>query len=86
MSRRFRREHKVANIACLTSSDDAYKLSHAPQFQNTKQYVEAKLRMLMDPHGFCIYPTKKEIEHLYELSTESEINRAVRQIINNHWR
>ena len=86
MSKRFSRETQIRNIAVSTDSDEAYKLSHEPQFRNAKQFIEAKLRMLMDPHGFCIYPTKKEIEHLYELSTESEINRAVRQIINNHWR
>ena len=80
-----------------TDADDAYKLSHAPQFRNAKQFIEAKLSMLMDPRGFGIKVTETEIAHLYDIARESEmkhwgnlkteetINRAVRQIINDHW-
>jgi hypothetical protein len=64
-------------------SEKIYKLSHAPQFKNAKQYLQTKLIML--ENDFRIKPTETEIKHLYELATESEINRAVRQIINNHW-
>lgn len=78
------RYSRIHPLAVTTDADQAYKLSHAPQFQNAEQYIQAKLIMLQK--DFYINPTKTEIKHLYELTTESEINRAVRQIINNHWR
>ena len=90
MSRHWTRKHTIGRdtrikpLTANTNSDDAYKLSHAPQFKNANQYIQAKLRMLED--DFCIHPTETEIKHLYEFSTESEINRAVRQIINDYWR
>ena len=84
MSKRFSRETQIRNIAVSTDSDEAYKISHAPQFKNAEQYIKAKLKMLVN--DFRIHPTETEIKHLYELSTEREINCAVRQIINNHWR
>lgn len=84
MSRHLSRDHEIKPLAIHADSDQVYKLSHAPQFKNAKQYIQAKLIMLKN--DFCIDPTETEIKHLYELATESEINRAVRQIINNHWR
>ena len=84
MGRCWSRESTVTQYVAKTDADEAYKLNHAPSFKNAKQYAKAKLKMLVN--DFCIHPTETEIEHLYELSTESEINRAVRQIINNHWR
>ena len=95
--RQYNRDSKIRPYVGGTDSDDAYKLSHAPQFKSAKQYVEAKLIMLMDSKGFCIHPTETEVMHLYDIALESElknwdnrktedaINRAVRQIINNHW-
>ena len=84
MSGYWNRDSRIKPVVFETNWDQAYKLSHAPQFKNAGQYIKAKLRVLVN--DFCIYPTKTEIEHLYELKTESEINRAVRQIINDHWR
>ena len=84
MSRHLSRDSEIKPLAIHADSDQVYKLSHAPQFKNAKQYIQAKLKMLVN--DFCIYPTETEIEHLYELATESEINCAVRQIINDHWR
>lgn len=84
MSKRFSRETQIRNIAISTDSDEAYHLSHAPQFKNAEQFIQAKLKMLVN--DFRINPTETEIEHLYALATEREINCAVRQIINNHWR
>ena len=84
MSKYWNRCSRIKPLVPSTNANDAYKLSHAPQFKNTKQYLQAKLIML--ENDFCINPTETEIKHLYELSTESEINRAVRQIINNHWK
>ena len=98
MGRHWSRESKITPYVAKTDADDAYKLSHAPKFKNAEQYVEAKLKMLTDPRGFCIKVTETESNHLYELAREmeskhfdkftmeSKINRAVRQIINNHWR
>ena len=83
MSKHRNRGILVKTLAKQTDADQAYKLSHAPQFKNAEQYIKAKLRMLVK--DFCIYPTETEIKHLYELTTESEINLAVRQIITNHW-
>ena len=84
MSKQYNRDTRLTPYAPKTNSDEAYKLSHAPQFKNAKQYIQAKLIML--EKDFCIQPTETEIEHLNELATESEINCVVRQIINNHWR
>lgn len=78
------RETVLKPFAASTDADKAYKLSHAPQFKNAEQFIQAKLKMLVK--DFRIKPTETEIKHLYELATESEINRAVRQIINDHWR
>lgn len=84
MSRHLSRDHEIKPLAVSTDSDKIYKLSHAPTFKNAEQYIQAKLTML--EKDFCIKPTETEIKHLYGLATESEINRAVRQIINNHWK
>ena len=84
MSRHLSRDSEIKPMAIHADSDKVYKLSHAPQFKNAKQFVEAKLKMLVD--DFCINPTETEIIHLYELTTEREINCAVRQIINDHWK
>ena len=97
MSRQYNRDSKIRPYVCGTDSDDAYKLSHAPQFKTPKQFIQEKLAMLTDPHGFCIKVTGAEIKHLNDIARESEINnwsarktedtinRAVRQIINDHW-
>lgn len=84
MSKQYNRDTKIKHFVANTDSDQAYKLSHAPQFKNAEQYIKAKLKMLVN--DFCIYPTETEIAHLNELATEMEINCAVRQIINDHWR
>ena len=57
--------------------------SYIPKFENPNQFIEEKLVMLHD--HLKITPTNEEINHLYELKTEYEINAAVKTIINNHW-
>lgn len=84
MSRHLYRDSEIKPMAVSIDSDKIYKLSHAPLFKNAEQFIQAKLDMLKK--DFRIKPTEKEIDHLYELKTESEINRAVRQIINDHWK
>jgi hypothetical protein len=84
MGRHWSRESTITPYVAKTDADEAYKLHHAPKFQNAEQYIKAKLKMLVN--DFCIKPTETEIKHLYGLATENEINCAVRQIINNHWR
>lgn len=84
MSRHLSRDTEIKPLAVGTDSDKIYKLSHAPTFKNTEQFLQAKLKMLVQ--DFCIHPTETEIKHLYELTTEREINCAVRQIINDHWK
>ncbi len=84
MSKQYNRDTRIKPYAGSTDADEAYKLNHAPSFKNAKQYIQAKLKMLVN--DFRIHPTETEIEHLNGLATESEINCAVRQIINNHWR
>ena len=84
MSKNWDRDTRIKPYAGGIDADKAYKLSHAPQFKNAEQFIQAKLKMLVN--DFCIDLTETEIEHLYGLTTESEINCAVRQIINDHWR
>ena len=90
------RETVLKPFAASTDADKAYKLSHAPQFKNAEQYIQEKIKMLVK--DFRIPITETEIEHLNQLATEIEvkhidqrkaedtIDRAVRQIINDHWR
>lgn len=96
--RQYNRDTKIKPFTGGTESDEAYNLSHAPKFYNAEMYIQAKLAMLMDPRGFCIQVTETEIQHLYDIARESKIknwsdrktedaiNRAVRQIINDHWK
>jgi hypothetical protein len=58
---------------------------HCPIFRNPKQYVEAKLKILMDHRGFGIKPTEEEIEHLKTLKTQIAIDNAILSIIDRHW-
>lgn len=83
MSRHLSRETEIKPLAIPTNSDEVYKLNHAPKFKNAEQFIQAKLKMLVK--DFRIHPTETEIEHLCGLTTEREINCAVRQIINDHW-
>ena len=83
MSKHFRRDSRIHQFSVSSDADEAYKIRHAPQFKSAEQYIQAKLKMLVK--DFRIKPTETEIKHLHELSTESEINRAIRQIIVNHW-
>jgi hypothetical protein len=52
---------------------------------NPTKYLEGKLKILMDPRGFGITPTKREMEHLQTLTTQTEIDNAILTIINNRW-
>lgn len=54
------------------------------EFENPRQYVDDKLKMLQTE--MYIQPTYEEIKHLYSLKTEGDIDRAIKTIINNHWR
>lgn len=58
--------------------------SYIPKFENPNQFIEAKIKMLRKE--FRIKLTNDEINHLYELKTEVDINAAVKTIINNHWK
>lgn len=84
MGRHWSRESTITPYTAKTDADEAYHLSHAPQFKNAEQFIQAKLKMLVN--DFRITPTETEIKHLCSLATESEINCAVRQIINDHWK
>lgn len=83
MNKHWHRDSRLHQFAVSITTDEAYKISYAPQFKDAKQYIQAKLKMLVK--DFRIKPTETEMKHLHELSTESEINRAIRQIIVNHW-
>ena len=54
-----------------------------PVFVNPEQYVGMKLDMLRK--DMKIKPSKEEVEHLYSLKTEGDIDRAVCSIIGRHW-
>lgn len=54
-----------------------------PDFKTPKQYVKAKLKMLRD--DMYIVPTKAEIDHLYSLTDQHDIDRAVASVIDRHW-
>lgn len=58
--------------------------SYIPKFETPNQFIEEKIKMLRSQ--FKITPTDEEINHLYDLKTEYEINAAVKTILNNHWK
>lgn len=50
-----------------------------------KKYLNGKLAILIDPRGFGITPTEKEMEHLETLKTQAQIDNGILEIINNRW-
>lgn len=54
-----------------------------PDFENPKQYIKQKLKILRD--DMCIQPTWQELDHLNTLKTEGDIDRAIHSIIEKHW-
>ena len=62
-----------------------YINSHSPIFKSPEQYIKAKLKILTDHRSFCITPTDEEIEHLYTLKTQLQIDNAIISIINRRW-
>jgi hypothetical protein len=49
------------------------------------KYLEAKLKVLEDPRGFGVHPTKEEIEHLRTLKTQTAIDNGILTIIDRRW-
>jgi hypothetical protein len=64
---------KVYDIRCYA----------VPTFKTPEQYVREKLKMLRGE--MLIEPTADELNHLVELQTEGDIDRAVHSIIARHW-
>ncbi len=58
--------------------------SYVPEFKNPAKFAEKKIEML--ERDFKIKLTDKQKLHLKTLTTEREINAAVRKIINEAWR
>lgn len=58
--------------------------SYVPEFKTAMKFAEKKIDML--EKDFKIKLTDKQKLHLKTLSTEREINAAVRKIINDAWR
>lgn len=52
-------------------------------FETPQQYLKVKLEML--EYDMCIKPTIEELDHLRELKTRGDIDRAVHSIIDRHW-
>lgn len=60
--------------------------SYNPRWNgDPKKYLEAKLKILEDHRGFCIHPTKEELEHLRALKTQIQIDNAILTIIDRRW-
>jgi hypothetical protein len=57
--------------------------SWMPEFTTAKEFAEAKIKMLKEQ--FYIQLSTDDILHLRSLKTETEINAAVRAIINKYW-
>ena len=54
-----------------------------PEYLNPRQYVKEKLKILR--RDMYIDPTKAEVDHLYSLKTQGDIDRAVHTIIERAW-
>jgi hypothetical protein len=66
-------ENRVYDIRCYA----------VPSFKTPDQYIKEKLKMLRGE--MFIEPTKEELDHLFELTDEGDIDRAVHSIIARHW-
>ena len=64
--------------------DGTFQPSYIPQFTTAREFVDAKIEMLR-VHMY-IDLDQEDINHLYSLTKEYEINAAVKTIINKHWR
>lgn len=49
-----------------------------------EKYLEKKLAILTDPHGFCIHPTDSEIAKLKTLKTQTQIDNGIWQLIDKY--
>ena len=71
----------------LTPSEEIeshFRQGYIPSFRTAKKFAEAKIEML--ERDFMIKLTDEQKLHLMTLTTEQDINAAVRQIINDAWR
>ena len=68
----------------LNDPESKFQPAYIPKFENPEQFTDEKIDMLRK--HFRIRLTNDEINHLYSLKTEYEINAAVRTILNNHWK
>ena len=64
--------------------DGDFQPSYVHKFTTAREFADAKIEMLRDE--MCINLSIEDIEHLYSLKEEYEINAAVKAIINKHWR
>ena len=64
-------------------ADDRNRSKCIPVFTNPDKFVDAKIEMLRAV--FCIELTVDDISYLRKFKTESEINMAVKKIINKYW-
>ena len=63
--------------------DSEEKQEWFPDFKTPEQYVKARVKVLIrDMH---IDPTEAEVEHLYSLTKQHDIDRAIHDIINRAW-
>lgn len=68
----------------INDPESEFQPTYIPKFENPNQFIEEKIKMLH--RHFKIHPTDAEINHLYELKTEGDINAAIKTILNNHWK
>lgn len=66
-----------------TEYDRKYTESYEVAFTTPEEYIDGKIVMLRNE--MYINPTLEEINHLYSLKTEGDIDRAVHSIIDRHW-
>lgn len=76
----------MSNSTTNTASSDwsrQYRNGWEIEFISPKQYADDKITMLREE--MFINPTQEEIDHLYELKTQGDIDRAVHSIMDRHW-
>lgn len=64
--------------------DGKFSPSYVPEFTTPEKFIEAKVKMLRE--HFMIDLTDDDIRHLHEFNTETQINAAVKGIINKYWK
>jgi hypothetical protein len=65
------------------SARPSFRASYIPSYTSPDEFISKKIEILVN--DLKIKLTAEDIAHLCALKTESEINNAVKRLINKYW-